>query len=595
MIKKHYSGSARRARNIIWNAAGRYDFDPPFLSFFPDGTPDHYFNMIVGLAEKWYGLERLYHFFDRYDHARRRDEFDEYLWLGLENALFGKESPDRPVLSELRRERALRFYKQQENLSRQQMEYQSMPVYNQQEARWASVLGRRLPLLSPKEKRIYKALQFSPDWDTDMLLTAMGNFLREFFRYDITEEKAARNRNAGPFSRMLMRHVHRQNDRLIVRAGTGEGDHEKAMQQRHNGIKRVTGPSEGDTDYICAVFGKCVLSEKEMRILENNCCEGTDPYSRLWVSRSASLNTEASSSAPDNASGDNGSGLSVKKDLREAMQQRTDILAQKKRNEDFFNMHASAIRHAIRDLSTQIDTVLTSFLKHLPEQSRRGKIRPEKAYRLPVLQDGNVFLKDGEDFEPEICLDLMLDASMSRMNSQEVIAAEAYIIAESFRKLNIPVRITAFRSLRGYTVTEVLKDWNEKDGRGVFGYFAGGWNRDHLALKTAAGMEDSVTFGRTRIILIMTDASPNDTMPIVRGPLHTVEYEGAAAVKAVEETVRTLRNEGIRVGAVFHGNTSHLDDLHQIYGHSCVRIRKVTQLAQGVSDLLLLLIREIHP
>jgi len=85
MIKKHYSGSARRARNILWNAAGRYDFDPPFLAFFPNGAPDNYFNMVIGLAEKWFGLDRLYRFFEQYEDIRRRGEFDAYLWLGLEN------------------------------------------------------------------------------------------------------------------------------------------------------------------------------------------------------------------------------------------------------------------------------------------------------------------------------------------------------------------------------------------------------------------------------------------------------------------------------------------------------------------------------
>ena len=277
------------------------------------------------------------------------------------------------------------------------------------------------------------------------------------------------------------------------------------------------------------------------------------------------------------------------------MQLRSDILAQKKRNEAFFNEHAAAVRRTVKELSTQIDTVLSSWLKHIPEPSRAGRISPEKAYRLPVLKDGRVFLKDGEDIEPDICVDLILDSSMSRLHSQEVIAAEAFIIAESFRRVNIPVRITGFRSMRGYTVTEILKDWKDKDGRGVFGYFAGGWNRDSLALKTVAGLEDSFTFGKTRILLIMTDASPNDTLPAASGTFHSVEYEGAAAVKAVEETVHALRKDGLRVGAVFHGNTGHLDDLHQIYGHSCVRIRKVSQLARGVSDLLLLLLREIHP
>ena len=158
MIKKQYSGNARRARNIIWNAAGRYDFEPPFMAFFPNGTPDHYFNMVAGLVEKWLDMKRLWDFFASYETSRRADEFDDLLWLGLENCVYEKELPERPILESLRKERALRFFQEQNSLSRQQMEYQSMPVFNQQEFRWASVAGRRSPLLAPKEKRMAEAL-----------------------------------------------------------------------------------------------------------------------------------------------------------------------------------------------------------------------------------------------------------------------------------------------------------------------------------------------------------------------------------------------------------------------------------------------------
>ncbi|MBQ1492101.1 MAG: hypothetical protein IIZ39_09075, partial [Blautia sp.] len=115
MIKKEYSPSARRARNIIWNAAGRYDFDPPFLAFYPNGNPDHYFNMVIGLVEKWLDMPRLMAFFAGYATDRRADEFDELLWLGLENCCYEKEVEERPILTELRRQRAKDFYKEQEN------------------------------------------------------------------------------------------------------------------------------------------------------------------------------------------------------------------------------------------------------------------------------------------------------------------------------------------------------------------------------------------------------------------------------------------------------------------------------------------------
>ena len=107
--------------------------------------------------------------------------------------------------------------------------------------------------------------------------------------------------------------------------------------------------------------------------------------------------------------------------------------------------------------------------------------------------------------------------------------------------------------------------------------------------------DDPPMQGKQRILLVLTDASPNDSTPFpTQGRKLTREYEGAEAVKAAEDAVRLLRTEGLRVGAVFHGNTIHLENVQQIYGHAYVRIQKASQLAQGVSDLLLMLMREMR-
>ena len=463
MIKKQYSGSARRARNIIWNAAGRYDFDPPFMAFFANGHPDQYFNMIAGLVQKWLDMPRLWDFFLSYEGDRRSDEFDDYLWLGLENCVYEKELKERPILEALRRQRGELFFVEQQQMSRQQMEYQSMPVFTQQEYRWASVCGKRPPLLTPREKKIAEALRFSGDLDTDGVIAAMRDFLQGFFRFTPGDE--IRIRKATPLSKLLFRHETKRRDRLLVRAGTGEGDHEKARQQRHAGLGRHVGPGPEDEAYIRAVFGRCCLSDQEMRILEN-----------------------------------------------------------------------------------------------------------------------------------ELCVDLLLDASQSRMHSQEVLSAEGFIIAKSLAKLHIPVRVSAFRSIRSYTVLEILKDWKQADCRGLLRYFAGGWNRDGLAVETLGRLDDDDAMrGRQRILLVLTDGSPNDSTPLPSsGLLMEREYEGEAAVKSAQEAVKRLREKGVRVGAVFHGNSSHLENIHRIYGHAYVRIQKANQLAQGVSDLLLMLLREMR-
>ena len=222
MIKKQFTASARRARNIIWNAAGRYDFEPAFMAFFPNGAPDHYFDMVVGFTEKWLDMEKISAFFERYAYDRRVAEFDEFLWLGLENCVYEKEVAERPILEALRRERAERFFREQENLSRQQMEYQSMSVYTQQQARWSAVLGRRAPLRTPREKRMSEALLFPGTLDTDAVIGAMESFLKTFFRFESGPVPA--QRAAGTLAKLLLRHEHRRRDRLLVRTGTGEGD-----------------------------------------------------------------------------------------------------------------------------------------------------------------------------------------------------------------------------------------------------------------------------------------------------------------------------------------------------------------------------------
>ena len=77
---------------------------------------------------------------------------------------------------------------------------------------------------------------------------------------------------------------------------------------------------------------------------------------------------------------------------------------------------------------------------------------------MEVLSDMKNFLIDADPEDAEVCVDLLLDASQSRMNSQEMIASQALVIARSFEECHIPVRVTAFRSLRvpGKLVLRIL-------------------------------------------------------------------------------------------------------------------------------------------
>ena len=104
-------------------------------------------------------------------------------------------------------------------------------------------------------------------------------------------------------------------------------------------------------------------------------------------------------------------------------------------------------------------------------------------------------------------------------------------MAEALERNRVPVSVLSFRSLRAYTVLEELKKEGE-ESRGVFRYYAGGWNRDALVLR-AAGMlmdrnEKTAGAEALRLMLVLTDASPNDTTPLA---LSGKAYEGEPALR----------------------------------------------------------------
>ena len=256
------------------------------------------------------------------------------------------------------------------------------------------------------------------------------------------------------------------------------------------------------------------------------------------------------------------------------------------------------ISESIKRLSAALGTLFESYSRHLPEKARAGRLVARNAYRLSVVHDPYVFLRDGDETENNIRVTLLLDASMSRLYSQEKIAAEAYVIASSLERIHIPLEILSYRTIRGFTVIEKLKECSEKRADSVLRYTAGGWNRDSLAFRTVGRMirEEDPNRTQSHILLILTDASPNDSMPIASGGrLGGKEYEGELSVREAGKAVSALREDGIRTSAIFLGSSAHLDNVHQIFGKEYVRIQTIAQLADGVSELIAMMLRESPP
>lgn len=157
------------------------------------------------------------------------------------------------------------------------------------------------------------------------------------------------------------------------------------------------------------------------------------------------------------------------------------------------------------------------------------------------------------------------------------------------------VRVSSFCSLRGYTVVRILKDFSEKNAeRKIFNYFAAGWNRDGLALRMAGKLLDTAPADR-HLLILLTDASPDDSrkiLPTGKVPLSR-SYDGEAGVQDTAEEVRALRQQGVRVAAVFMGENASAPDARTIYGQDLVRIQRMDQLATAAGKLIQEEIREL--
>ena len=591
MIRKQYAGNARRARNYIWNAAGRYDFEPPYLAFYPTGEVDMYFNMVIGLAVKWFDMSKLQEFFNSYAASRSADEYDELLWLGIENSVYEKEISERPVLAELRKNRASDFFRMLQGMSRQQMEMQSMLTYEQQNARWSEVMGKKV-FLTGKQKKISEALRFPGSLDTESLIEKMSGFLEEFFRY--VPGKTKESRSMGGLRDAIFRGFGKRRGRrekLMLRVGDGGGTTDRDVQLTHTaGMRFGFAPGEKDEEYVRSIFGECIYSEKEMQLLESMLCVDADAASRLWVCSARNADERVDDRNSTLRSGNDN------KDVREALRK---MASQKERNIKYRADHALMIEESVKRLTAELDTVFSGYARHLPEKAKAGRLVARQAFRMSVLHDPYVFLRDGDEIENRISVTLLLDASMSRLHAQELIAAESYVIARSLLKNDVPVQILSYRTIRGFTVIQKLKEFESNNAEGVFYYAAGGWNRDALAFRLVRQMisEQDPERRWSHLLLILTDASPNDSMPLaVPGArFNGREYEGALSVREAQKAVKELRADGIRTSAVFLGAGAHLDNVHQIFGKEYVRISKIAQLSDGVSSLIEMVLRESPP
>lgn len=576
-----YSARQRRAINQIWIACGDYRFEPQFLAMRSDGQPDLYMNCVIGLVHKWFGEDLPKKLFASWAGDAHQAMYDDLAWLALENTVYEKELPERPALAGLRQAHAAAFFASEYQLSRQEWMAKNQLVYALQSARWKAVLGQKPPVLTPWEKGLSAALACPGTLNGEELTETVRTAFRKYLRFDGTAHaKKPFTLHFGErwvplLTKLFTTEMVRTDDLAIDRsAAAGENGMVRASNALRAQLESGDRENE-DRDYVEGCFGRSLYPPRELALIEQRLCTGNHLGCHLWFTR-----------------GETAQGKTMRADVQHLFDQAAE---QAERNRADFLKNNDLYQSSILRLTEHIRNCMQVQQQPDAVSARQGHVDSQRIWRLPVLQDGKVFLRSEEENNPGFTVDLLLDGSASRLHCQETIAAQGYILARSLAACGIPVRVSSFCSLRGYTVVRILKDFSEKNAeRKIFNYFAAGWNRDGLALRMAGKLLDTAPADR-HLLILLTDASPDDSrkiLPTGKVPLSR-SYDGEAGVQDTAEEVRALRQQGIRVAAVFMGENASAPDARTIYGQDLVRIQRMDQLATAAGKLIQEEIREL--
>ena len=581
MDAQSYTAQERRAANQVWAAAGAYGFEPLFLARYTDGTTDFYMNSVVGLIHKYYGDALIRSVFDACDGDLRQTMLDDMTWLYLENAAYRRELPRRPVLVALRHAHADYFFAIQYKLSRQEWMAKNQLVYTMQAARWRTVLGRTAPVMTPYESSLAAALAPviipEPALGKKDLLALFALFA--LFDGKVRQKPAPHLRLQGFWAKLATKAMPTQmikTDRVTV-------EHSGSVDASGSGIhadKRLAHitlrqRAEEDRAYIESCFGRSLYPPERLRKAAQELCTGEHLGCHLWFASGVPSPEQAPTPEA--------------KHLAEQAQLRAE------RNRAYYSKNLELHRSVVLRLTEQIRNCILVHQQPNARVARSGNLDPERVWRT-VMDDDRVFRCAEEENHPSFTVDLLLDASASRLHCQEVIAAQGAILAQSLAACGIPVRVSCFSSLRGYTVLRVLKGFKEKSLQGICQYFASGWNRDGLALRAAG---DLIGFdpgpAARHLLILLTDASPNDSRRIPPSPDDPLgrDYGGSVGVEDAAAEVRALQRKGLRVSAVFMGEDASAADASRIYGKNMARIRGMDQLARAAGRLIQNEIREL--
>ena len=580
--------SVKRARNMIWNAAGDYRFDPVFLAASGNEDINLYLNMVVGLVHKWLDPVPVEGLLRNMDAAPSQEACEAAAWISLEQAAWVREREERPAMDELRRAWAEAEVRLTGDLPKR------TSADRIQAARYLAILGRPpVEKLTAREQEFLSALLDAADLDGEGLTNAVRQAIRAFYHVDLshgyTRKKWAQRWELTNW--VVLDHRVTSLVRSPERAGEGGLSAAAGKGPVRGRLSRRRDPDQV-RDRIRRLYGEPLLDGARLQACEERFCAGLHAGCHLYYIDGDRRPPESGPAAREK------NGLFSGFSGRALDQQAARLRSQQGKNEAFYERDRLQYQSQIRKLSAMIRNEILTLQADEFLRDRTGRVDPARAWRGAVLRDPRIFLRRETKLGGDLCVTLLLDASSSQLDHQEVIASEAYILAESLRLNEIDTQIWAFSSADGFTILDRLKKLSEgktasaAQDRGVFRYGAMGCNRDGLALRAIQPFLDRTRYPYN-LLLVLTDASPNDddTVPISGKGFQTRTYAGHDAVSDTAGEVHRLRKAGIRLAGIVYGQDDAVMSARDIYGSGFVRIHSLSRLARAAGGFIQ---REIH-
>lgn len=555
---------SRRAVNQIWNAAEDYSFLPDFKAFDKDGNAELYWNSVIGAVRRHYEYAKLAKVFASFQQYEESDEYEGLLWIGLENAVYQKEQPERPVLEKLRRDYAERYLAVYGASSLDDYHlYDCLAT-----AHYERILGKE-PQMSRYDKKLLDELEFGPELDTDAIVERAGELFSRWFQITLEEKRRERRLPLIGFKR---RGGKKEKTRYR-QFGIGIADHpQHAYTDEEELLRREDEPTTHLNAaqlraFMAFKFGASMYSEQENAELERKLCSGNHSLCHLLFTR----------------------GVPEKGKIQNAFEalRKEREAKQIEMNRQYYRQHLAENRTSIDRLASRIRNSVLLYLQPSDIRSDSGRLDGTRIWRAGILQDEKVFLRTEQGNMGDLSVDILLDASTSQSERQERVSTQGYIIAEALTRCSIPCRVMSFCSMTGYTILRIFREYDKpRENEKIFEYVSNGCNRDGLAIRAVHELMNNSPC-ENKILILLSDVKPHDALRVFsEDSSDYTAYERETGVRDTAAEVRKARGDGIAVICVFTGDEQDLPNAKLVYNKDFARIATVDKLADAVGTLL---------